>query len=177
MQKLNKKGFLLSEALIVATIILTTITLLFIEYSKIYVNYRTRLRWNDVDAALVTASFQNFISDETRGRIIVEAVGNNTKYVLNCNAFPVEDNQRAFCDATIGSENTNNRVANIFFIKGLNNVYPGEFNANEVPDLEDFNAYRRFLRDSLDVYNNETIIIIVVLEDSRYAAVTLDVSS
>lgn len=48
--KLNKKGFMMAEVIVVSAIILTFLAGIFISYNKIYSTYKTRLDYYDVTA-------------------------------------------------------------------------------------------------------------------------------
>lgn len=46
--KMNNKGFMMAEVVVVSAIVLVALTSLYASYSKIYSLYRTRLNYNDV---------------------------------------------------------------------------------------------------------------------------------
>ena len=46
--KLNNKGFMMAEVVVVSAIVLVTLTSLYASYNKIYSLYSTRLNYNDV---------------------------------------------------------------------------------------------------------------------------------
>jgi len=162
MRKLGNKGFLLAEALIVSTIVLTAITLLFIEYSRMYVNYKQRLRWNDVDAVIMANSFQSFVSREMRAHVLFEAMGSNNVYRVDCSIWVGAPN--TFCRSLF-----NNGVQDIYVVRGFGTIR----NPNPATrwNNPDFREYREFINTSLEA--NSEMFVIVVLSGDRYATVEM----
>ncbi|MCI6847349.1 MAG: hypothetical protein MR835_00630, partial [Erysipelotrichaceae bacterium] len=46
--KLNKKGFMMAEVIVVSSIVLITLTSLYMSYNKIYSTYKKRINYYDV---------------------------------------------------------------------------------------------------------------------------------
>ena len=64
MMKLNKKGFMMAEVVVVSAVVLITLTTLYISYNKIYSSYKTRLTYNDVTMLYRLAYYRDCFIEE-----------------------------------------------------------------------------------------------------------------
>lgn len=64
MMKLNKKGFMMAEVVVVSAVVLITLTTLYISYNKIYYLYKTRLTYNDVTMLYRLAYYRDCFIEE-----------------------------------------------------------------------------------------------------------------
>lgn len=69
--KLNKKGFMMAEVIVVSSIVLITLTSLYISYNKIYSTYKKRINYYDVSII--------YDLDKIRRNVVIDAPTNNTK--------------------------------------------------------------------------------------------------
>lgn len=59
--KMNNKGFMMAEVVVVSAIVLVTLTSLYASYNKIYSLYSTRLNYNDVQTLYKLVYYRNCI--------------------------------------------------------------------------------------------------------------------
>ena len=69
---LSKKGFLLSEALVVATVLLTALVIIYAQYAKIFVKLRGTRNYNTDKAMYAAYQIGEFMSD----RVVLDEVIN-----------------------------------------------------------------------------------------------------
>ena len=69
--KLNKKGFMMAEVIVVSSIVLITLTSLYISYNKIYSTYKKRINYYDVSII--------YDLDKIRRNTAIDEPTNNTK--------------------------------------------------------------------------------------------------
>lgn len=98
--KLNKKGFMMAEVIVVSSIVLITLTSLYISYNKIYSTYKKRINYYDVSII--------YDLDKIRRNVVIDAPTNNTKIDSESNTtvyiIPLKDNKIA--DTNLSQENT-----------------------------------------------------------------------
>ena len=98
--KLNKKGFMMAEVIVVSSIVLITLTSLYISYNKIYSTYKKRINYYDVSII--------YDLDQIRRNKEIDAPTNNTKIDSESNttvyAIPLTDNK--ITDTNLSQENT-----------------------------------------------------------------------
>ena len=98
--KLNKKGFMMAEVIVVSSIVLITLTSLYISYNKIYSTYKKRINYYDVSII--------YDLDKIRRNVVIDAPTNNTKIDSESNttvyAIPLTDNK--ITDTNLSQENT-----------------------------------------------------------------------
>ena len=64
MKKLNNKGFMLIEVIIVSTVIITTLTGLYVGFSNTYKEYETQSNYYDSKTIYALKNMENFLIDE-----------------------------------------------------------------------------------------------------------------
>ena len=98
--KLNKKGFMMAEVIVVSSIVLITLTSLYISYNKIYSTYKKRINYYDVSII--------YDLDQIRRNVVIDAPTNNTKIDSEANttvyAIPLTGNK--ITDTDLSQENT-----------------------------------------------------------------------
>lgn len=98
--KLNKKGFMMAEVIVVSSIVLITLTSLYISYNKIYSTYKKRINYYDVSII--------YDLDKIRRNVVIDAPTNNTKIDSESNttvyAIPLTGNK--ITDTNLSQENT-----------------------------------------------------------------------
>ena len=98
--KLNKKGFMMAEVIVVSSIVLITLTSLYISYNKIYSTYKKRINYYDVSII--------YDLDQIRRNTAIDEPTNNTKIDSESNttvyAIPLTDNK--ITDTNLSQENT-----------------------------------------------------------------------
>ena len=98
--KLNKKGFMMAEVIVVSSIVLITLTSLYMSYNKIYSTYKKRINYYDVSII--------YDLDKIRRNVVIDVPTNNTKIGSESNttvyAIPLTDNK--ITDTNLSQENT-----------------------------------------------------------------------
>ncbi|MDD6093241.1 MAG: hypothetical protein PUB90_01415 [bacterium] len=98
--KLNKKGFMMAEVIVVSSIVLITLTSLYMSYNKIYSTYKKRINYYDVSII--------YDLDKIRRNVVIDAPTNNTKIDSESNttvyAIPLTGNK--ITDTNLSQENT-----------------------------------------------------------------------
>lgn len=98
--KLNKKGFMMAEVIVVSSIVLITLTSLYMSYNKIYSTYKKRINYYDVSII--------YDLDKIRRNVVIDAPTNNTKIDSESNttvyAIPLTGNK--ITDTDLSQENT-----------------------------------------------------------------------
>lgn len=100
--KLNKKGFMMAEVIVVSSIVLITLTSLYMSYNKIYSTYKKRINYYDVSII--------YDLDQIRRNEVIATPTNNTKIIKNSEsnttvyAIPLTDNK--ITDTNLSQENT-----------------------------------------------------------------------
>ena len=100
--KLNKKGFMMAEVIVVSSIVLITLTSLYMSYNKIYSTYKKRINYYDVSII--------YDLDQIRRNEVIATPTNNTKIIKDSEsnttvyAIPLTDNK--ITDTNLSQENT-----------------------------------------------------------------------
>ena len=103
--KLNKKGFMMAEVIVVSSIVLITLTSLYISYNKIYSTYKKRINYYDVSIIydLDKISRNPAIDEPTNNpRIIIKDSESNTTVY----AIPLTGNKITDTNTNLSQENT-----------------------------------------------------------------------
>lgn len=103
--KLNKKGFMMAEVIVVSSIVLITLTSLYISYNKIYSTYKKRINYYDVSII--------YDLDQIRRNVVIDAPTNNTKINIKDSesnttvyAIPLTGNKITDTNTNLSQENT-----------------------------------------------------------------------
>ena len=100
--KLNKKGFMMAEVIVVSSIVLITLTSLYISYNKIYSTYKKRINYYDVSII--------YDLDQIRRNTAIDEPTNNTKIDSESNttvyAIPLTGNKITDTNTNLSQENT-----------------------------------------------------------------------
>ena len=103
--KLNKKGFMMAEVIVVSSIVLITLTSLYISYNKIYSTYKKRINYYDVSII--------YDLDKIRRNVVIDAPTNNTKINIKDSesnttvyAIPLTGNKITDTNTNLSQENT-----------------------------------------------------------------------
>lgn len=100
--KLNKKGFMMAEVIVVSSIVLITLTSLYISYNKIYSTYKKRINYYDVSII--------YDLDQIRRNTAIDEPTNNTKIDSKSNttvyAIPLTGNKITDTNTNLSQENT-----------------------------------------------------------------------
>ena len=104
LMKLNKKGFMMAEVIVVSSIVLITLTSLYISYNKIYSTYKKRINYYDVSII--------YDLDQIRRNTAIDEPTNNTKIKKDSEsnttvyAIPLTGNKITDTNTNLSQENT-----------------------------------------------------------------------
>lgn len=135
--KLNKKGFMMAEVIVVSSIVLITLTSLYMSYNKIYSTYKKRINYYDVSII--------YDLDKIRRNEEIDAPTNNTKIKKDSESnttvyaipLPITDNKIT----DLSQENTT-------------------FNTT-------FNEYLEYLKNSITVNNCNYILVMEKCDEAN----------
>ena len=103
--KLNKKGFMMAEVIVVSSIVLITLTSLYISYNKIYSTYKKRINYYDVSII--------YDLDKIRRNPAIDEPTNNPKIIIKDSesnttvyAIPLTGNKITDTNTNLSQENT-----------------------------------------------------------------------
>ena len=87
MSKMNNRGFLLAESLIVSTFVLTVLMFLFVQFRNIVSNYKTSYIYNSVEDIYSLGSLADYlkIHENTSNTLNTQLEGKNFFYIYNEN--------------------------------------------------------------------------------------------
>ena len=90
--KLNKKGFMMAEVIVVSSIVLITLTSLYMSYNKIYSTYKKRINYYDVSIIydLDQIRRNEVINTPVNTKIEKYSKSNTTVYAI---PLPITDNK------------------------------------------------------------------------------------
>ena len=149
MKKVDNKGFMLVETLIVATLIISVLIYLFIQFQTIAKSYNTSFNYNTVDAAYGVSNIRNYILSDGYEELLNYQNTANNGYVdiTNCNSEYFEETE--YCLSLFDQLN----VKTVLFTKNnLSNLKSKNFTFNE--KLKSFINYIK--------YDNEKVYRIIV---------------
>lgn len=86
MKKLNKKGFFLSEALIVGVVVTAVITVLYVGIINILNSYNKRAYYNNVSSLYTLDNIRSLMYDKGIS-YFVEKLGSDRYYLVTCDDF------------------------------------------------------------------------------------------
>lgn len=151
--KLNKKGFMLIEVVIVATVISTVLIFLYISINRMSNAYDTRNRYYDIDAMQAAMEINDSLDNEYV----------NTQYYT-----PIPSDNRFI--SFYNSSGINNTIE-AYYVES-NSLSVGKLlNDNNIDNY--FKEYIKYLMDKLD-FDKYSYLIIVELKDKNVSSLALD---
>ena len=136
--KLNKKGFMMAEVIVVSSIVLITLTSLYISYNKIYSTYKKRINYYDVSII--------YDLDKIRRNVVIDAPTNNTK-------INIKDSESNTTVYAIPLPITDNKITDL----SQENT---TFNTT-------FNEYLEYLKNSITVNNCNYILVMEKCDEAK----------
>ena len=135
--KLNRKGFMMAEVVVVSAVVLMTLSTLYISYNKIYSLYRSRLNYNDISTLYRLAYYRDcffygspVLREET---ISIDKTNLGDDYIDGDSLFMVYNNKN----------------------KKLDSNAIDSFNPNQT-----YKDYVKYLSDSVDFSNSDYVMLI-----------------
>ena len=96
----NNKGFMLAEAVVSGTIIITSMIILYATFNKLYVMYSVRNSYYNVDGIYAARMLTDYLFDNNFNKQINNIFENSTNYILIANGYCQEKNVREKNDGT-----------------------------------------------------------------------------
>lgn len=122
--KMNKKGFMMAEVIVVSAIVLVAITGLYTSYAKVYIAYRNRATYYDVNTLYRLGFYRDLLIsnvNETSGEKLITQYLKNTTKVTKINTAPFKSmlnvSQDTIYMVKLGSNNSNLISSNFSGIK------------------------------------------------------------
>lgn len=145
--KLNKKGFMLAEVVIVASVIATVLVFLYISINRMSNAYDKRNRYYDIDAMYAAMEINNSISDSFDSTQDCQIIDNNNRFVNYYN----------------GNNNLKNTITAFYVKSGNSSLEKLNSSLNNNNYLKEYISY---LEDNID-FDNYNYLIIVELIDKN----------
>lgn len=145
--KLNNKGFMLVEVIIVTVVVATIMTSLYVLFNRVYNNYELKETYTNVDAIYALKTIEDFLIDEMKLNAWLKG---NTREIKCDDMSDVN-----YCNNIFSQYNINR----VFFVKLSDS-------SNEVPSLP--NDVNQTFKDYITYLNNA----ITFGDDTNYILVT-----
>ena len=86
MKKNNQKGFMLTETLVVSTLIITVLLFLFVQFRNINQSYQKTFTYNSADALYAAENLKNFYATDNYDAMVESYRNSGLKYIdlTNC---------------------------------------------------------------------------------------------
>ena len=174
--KLNRKGFMMAEVVVVSSVILIVLTTLYISYNKIFSLYETRLNYEDSNLIYSLAYYRDFaIESGELTNAINNFGGSNFK---NPSAFGIGTNDLIRAN--------NNMSERLYLVKCSNlDLFKDTKNNGKYFFEKTFREYLSYLSSSKAVDNVNYIMVLArcnrskedftVLENCKYAHLNLEI--
>ena len=175
MIKLNCKGFMMAEVIIVSTVILSTLVGLYTIFNKMYIVYTERSYYYNIDAIYAGESIYNYLINNEKLTSLVKTINDSNSY-YDIISIDTEQNNR-ICNEELISETLCNTLGNTYSIK---RVILTKYNKDYIEKIENQDAkltdYINYIKTNLNFNdtddNNDkfSYIIITDLEndDNQY---------
>lgn len=136
--KLNKKGFMMAEVIVVSSIVLITLTSLYMSYNKIYSTYKKRINYYDVSII--------YDLDQIRRNTAIDEPTNNPKIIIkdsesNTTVYAIPLTANKITETNLSQDNTT-------------------FNTT-------FNEYLEYLKNSITVNNCSYILVMEKCDEAN----------
>lgn len=156
MKKINNKGFMMAEVIVVAAVILTVMTSLYMSYSKIYSTYKQRLRYYDTTTLYRAAFYRDVLvtnltdSNELLIDKVFEDFYINHKYIIDYHDY-IGDGSLAHQDIS-GMEDA------VYLIYAPNNVLPSNILEGKTTHIT-FKEYATYLSEAVKFETNYIMLV------------------
>lgn len=158
---LNNKGFLLSEALVVATVLLTALVILYAQYAKILIKIRGTRNYNTEKAMYAAYQVSDYMAEPDIAEDVINCLdpelGINSKNLTECNI-----------------ENSNNTAAllsELGIVEAQVALNHYEYNELSIYNDEKWYNYLDYLKNKLSGEARgkaNDLLILVKLENEQY---------
>ena len=155
--KMNRKGFMMAEVVVVSAIVLMTLTTLYVSYNKIYATYQKRINYYDITSLYRLGFYRNVLInkvDENKELFInnvLNEMKNSNKKVLNIKE-DVLDDKSLFQEVT----DQYRQLDTVYLVRDpSNNLYSDNFEGINLS----FSEYIDFLNKSLALNSNYLMVM------------------
>ncbi len=119
MKKVNNKGFMLVETLIVATLIISILIYLFIQFQTVSRSYNASFTYNTVDAVYGVSNIRNYILSDGYENLVAGISNNKYIDITNCNTSFFEESE--YCLSLFNQLNVKTAIFTKNNLTDLNN--------------------------------------------------------
>ena len=146
--KLNNKGFMMAEVIVVSAIVLVTIAGMYTSYNKIYSIYKNRISYYDVNTLYRLSFFRDIMVEN-------EIISENANQAKN-NSDKIIDNTSSF--STYVEPDVKERIFTIYNNKKSisSNIFNNIANVNPT-----FKDYVDYLKETVDNFNEFNYMMII----------------
>lgn len=145
--KLNRKGFMMAEVVVVSAVVLITLTSLYISYNKLYSLYSTRLTYTDVSTIYRLAYYRDCLIDKNNLNTLKESTKDKAISITTGTTYLSKYDK--ICDTKCAE--------NVFLI------YNNKKNISKNIDLGEINKtyseYINYLANSVDLKGTDYVMI------------------
>ena len=105
MKKMDNKGFMLTEVLIVATFLVTTLLFIYIQFNKITRTYETSFKYNTVNGLYNAKNIVNYILDDGFEKLKIGLAQDDVEFINITDCSNVYFSENNYCNVLMGSSN------------------------------------------------------------------------
>lgn len=123
MKKMNNRGFMLSETLIVATFLVTTLLFLYTQFNKVTKTYDTSFKYNTVNGLYSTNNIIDYIKTEGLDNLKIELLKEGIEFVDITSCHTDYFKEKDYCSVLIESLNIKTVIftnENLTTLKSIN---------------------------------------------------------
>ena len=178
MRKLNNKGFMLVETLIVAVFLVTIFSILYTNFYPLIGEYERREFYDDIDSKYSIYWIKRIVQSGTYNLNKAE-ISSNTFTKFSCNNIVGDNDQKATCQETI--TRTGADINNIYIIDYVTTNFKNKVNSNKSAYDEDFRDYLDYLPEfTKGSLNGALYRLIVIFHNTKdnndfYSYATIEV--
>lgn len=165
MKKINNKGFMLVETLVVSTFIFSTLLFLYVQFKTINSSYKTTYHYNNVGSLYATNEIKRYILDSSYSEITT-AFDNGDALYIDITQCPVQDlTEVNYCKTLFANLN----VKKVLFTSQNLAELKEKISLTREFDA-DLTGYINFIK-----YDNDEVAyrLIVAFNDNSYATLKL----
>ena len=105
MKKINNKGFMFVETLIVATFLVTTLLFIYVQFNKITNTYDTSFKYNTVDGLYMTKNIIKYVSNDGIDKLKLDITQDGVEFIDITNCSSTYFNNSNYCNVLIDYSN------------------------------------------------------------------------
>ena len=160
MKKMNNRGFMLVETLIVATFLVTTLMFIYIQFNNITRTYDTSFKYNTVNGMYIAKNMINYINNDGIDKL-KDALSSDVYYIDITSCSSTYFSESEYCDILMDSAN----IKTILFTNENLTILKSN-TAGLEQKLIDYINYINF--EQIDGYR-----IIIEFKDETYASLKI----